>query len=107
VTLKNKLVAAILSYPPETMAEAERRADAILAALPQTEVSEALREALYRPLMKILGLQEGDCFARNVSECHLTDDGHCPCTDQLDSLVDAARQALALPVDNISGDSDG
>jgi nitrate reductase assembly molybdenum cofactor insertion protein NarJ len=30
---KNKLVSAILSYPPETMAEAERRADEILEAL--------------------------------------------------------------------------
>lgn len=39
VTLKNKIVAAILSYPPDTMSKAEFMADQIIDALPQTEAS--------------------------------------------------------------------
>lgn len=37
VELKNKIVSAILSYPPDTMSKAEFMADQILAALDLTE----------------------------------------------------------------------
>lgn len=96
---KNKLVSAILSYPPETMAEAERRADEILAALPQTEVSEAVREAL-EPFAKIA--EEINKDYHDSRQIYQYGDLRLYGAD-----FRRARQALAPPADNTSGESDG
>ena len=46
VSLKNKLVAAILSHPPETMTEAERKADELLLAMARAQGVGAGRRAI-------------------------------------------------------------
>jgi hypothetical protein len=74
-------------------------ADAILAALPQTEGSEAVREAL-EPFAKIA--EEINKDYHDSRQIYQYGDLRLYGAD-----FRRARQALALPVDNTSGDSDG